>query len=97
MKKLLLLLLVSLSALAWRSEEIMRGLGMARTTAAPSTPALNVQAGQDGHKAMTMGEFAELSKTDPQAYRKLINSLQVPEERSAVDKLMNFLAHGKYE
>lgn len=95
MKKLLLLLLVSLCAVAWRSEEIMRGLGMARTTAAPSTP--SVQAGPSGHKAMTMAEFAELSKTDPQAYRKLINSLQVPEERSEVDKLMNFLAHGKYE
>lgn len=46
---------------------------------------------------MSIQEFAKLSKTDPAAYQKLLASHQAPAERSAVDKLMNFLAHGKFE
>lgn len=61
-----------------------------------SVEALTVETAQ-GKRPMRAAEFAELSKTDPDAYRKFLNSHQVEEERSEVDKLFNFLARGKYE
>lgn len=99
MKKLLIMLLISICAIAWRSDEILHGLGMAQVAAdpTPSLQNLTVPADQHTHKAMTITEFQELSKTDPQAYQKFIDSLQVPQERSEADKLMNFFARGKYE
>lgn len=48
------------------------------------------------NKPMTPEELIELSKTDPQALTKFLNS-HVQEEHNEVDKLLNFLAHGKYE
>ena len=54
-------------------------------------------AAKPGQKPMTAMEFAELSKTDPNAYQKFINSHQQNPERGEVDKLMNFLAKGKFE
>lgn len=46
---------------------------------------------------MTFSEYAELAKTDPDAYRKLIASLQQDQERGEIDKLMNFFTRLKYE
>lgn len=96
MKSLLIMLLVSICAIAWRSEDILAVLGAAQRPAPASVAALAPPA-PAGHQAMTIAEFQKLSKTDPQAYRKLVASLQVQEERGAIDKLMNFLAHGEYE
>lgn len=98
MKSLLIMLLISICAIAWRSEDIKQALGAAQRPVQPVTvEALAAGAARQGHKPMTIAEFQELSKTDPQAYQKLINSLRVEEEHSEVDKLMNWLAHGKYE
>jgi hypothetical protein len=106
MKSLLIMLLISICAIAWRSDDILLAL---RTAQQPAAPALNpgsipasaagliAASAPAGAKSMTIAEFAKLSKTDPQAYHKLLASHQVEEERGAVDKLMNFLAHGKYE
>ena len=46
---------------------------------------------------MSLTEYAELARTDPDAYRKLIASHQQEPERSEVDKLMNFFTRLKYE
>lgn len=99
MKKLLVLLLVALCAIAYRSPDIMNAIGLAGAARDPSTLSVkSMQAAPPaGHQAMSAEEFARLSKTDPQAYRKFVNSHRVEEERSEVDKLMNFFARGKYE
>ena len=46
---------------------------------------------------MSLTDFAELAKTDPDAYRKLLASHQQEPERREVDKLMNFFTRLKYE
>jgi hypothetical protein len=98
MKSLLIMLLISMCAVAWRSDDIRQVLGVAQRAAAPATAAtLTAGTAKPGHKPMSIAEFQELSKTDPQAYHKLVNSMRVEEDRGEVDKLMNFLAHGKYE
>lgn len=95
MKRLLLLLLVALCGIAWRSADIMEGLGLARAQA--PAPAATLVPLSGGARPMSLHEYAELAKTDPEAYRKLIDSMRAPQERSEVDKLMNFFARGKYE
>ncbi|GIZ52315.1 hypothetical protein [Noviherbaspirillum aridicola] len=97
MKTLLLLLLVALCGIAWRSPDIMDALGRARPQ--PQAVQLVVPPGGQaaGQKAMSLHEYAELARTDPDAYRKLLDSMRAPEERSEADKLMNFLARGKHE
>jgi hypothetical protein len=102
MKSLLIMLLISICAIAWRSDDIRQILGAAQQAASPATAAtLTAGAPTPGrkpeHKPMSVAEFQELSKTDPQAYHKLINSMRVQEDRGAIDKLMNFLAHGEYQ
>ena len=100
MKSLLIMLLISICAIAWRSDDIRQLLGVAQQAAAPApVTAVSLTAGapKPAHKPMSVAQFQELSKTDPQAYYKLVNSMQAEEDRGAVDKLMNFLAHGKYE
>ena len=101
MKTMLLMLIVGICALAWRTPEVMQVVGLANKAQDPAritTSALRAESTAVQHKPMSPQEFAERSKTDPYAYQKFINSLQVPDqERSSVDKLMNFLARGKYE
>jgi hypothetical protein len=113
LKTLLIMLLVSLCVIGWRSPDILQAIGMAGAAQDPATltadnPAatqlkkvhvdsLIVQGPANGKKPMSATEFAELAKKDPQAYQKFINSLRVDEERSEVDKLLNFFARGKYE
>lgn len=47
-------------------------------------------------REMSMEEFQRLSKTDPLAYEKFVNSHQI-RERGMADKLLNAIAYGKYE
>lgn len=97
MKKLLLLLLIGICGLAWRSEDILKMIGMASQPSAAKAQLQMPAPGQKAPAGMSISEYAELARTDPDAYRKLFASHQQAEERSQVDKLMNFLAHGKYE
>ena len=99
MKKLLLILLFSICAIGWRSESIMAMIGLATPVVSPQSAAIeslivpaNAQAA-----GMSLKDYAELAKTDPDAYRKLLASHQQDAERSEVDKLMNFFTRLKYE
>ncbi len=77
----------------------MQAIGVSRAAQDPSAisvDALTVETPQ-GKRPMSAAEFAALSKTDPDAYRKFLNSHQAEEERGEVDKLFNFLSRGKYE
>lgn len=100
MKKLLLLLLFAICAIGWRSEAIMQKLGIVNTVSVPqsySIQSLTVPADKKPLASMSLTEYAELAKTDPDAYHKLFQNHQQEQERSEVDKLMNFFAHLKYE
>ena len=99
MKTMLVGFVVAIGVLAWRSEDIANLLNSAvtRKPADPVSVTSLMQPPASGQRAMTLEEFAELSKTNPAAYQKLLASHQPEAERSAVDKLMNFLARGKYE
>lgn len=98
MKSLLIMLLIGICAIGMRSPEIMKAIGIA---GAVQDPAISISsltvAPTPAQKPMSAVEFAELSKTDPNAYQKFINSHQQTPERGEVDKLMNFLAKGKFE
>lgn len=95
MKTLLLLSLVGLCGIAWRSPEIVNALSRAGSKA--EVPAVQTVPVNAPHQPTSLHQYAELARTDPNAYRKLLESMQSPAERSEVDKLMNFLARGKYE
>lgn len=100
MKKLLILLLISICAIAWPSESLVHRLQTLSSTTPSSTVSIrDLVAARDSKKlrSMSLHEYAELAKTDPKAYRKLMQSHLVEEERNEVDKLMNLLARGKYE
>lgn len=98
MKKLLLLLLFAICATAWHSATIMEMVGMNNAVSdhrSYSIQSLTVPADKNLPRSMTLAEYAELAKTDPDAYRKLFQSPQ--QERSEADKLMNFFTRLKYE
>lgn len=105
MKTLLVMLLVGICAIGLRTPEIMQAIGMAGSAQDPAIsigsitmPSKDKSQQQPQQKPMTAEEFAALSKTDPNAYQKYISSYQaVEQDRSEVDKLMNFLARGKFE
>lgn len=102
MKKLLVLLLISICIVGIRSKEYLPLLGLDKAEAAApvsiTTKDMLVSAKKGGPKnPMSAAQFAELSHKDPDAYQKFIKSYDVVQEPSEVDKLMNFLAHGKYE
>jgi hypothetical protein len=46
---------------------------------------------------ISLVEYEKLAKTDPDAYQKMWQSHLAEQERSEIDKLMNFFARGKYE
>lgn len=98
-KKLLLVLLFSICAIGWRSETIMSLIGLAKPVASPpsySLQSLTVPLNKPA-TGMSLTDYADLAKTDPEAYRKLLASHQQEAERSEVDKLMNFFTRLKYE
>lgn len=101
MKKLLLLLLISLCAIGWRSETIMQTLGLANALPEAETVSIEsliAQAGKKPDNAMSLSDYADRAGKDPDAYRKLLQSYEEePPPRSQIDKLMNFFAHLKYE
>lgn len=100
MKKLLVLLLLAICVIGWRSETIMQQLGRMNAASEPqsySIESLTIPADKKAPQGMSLTEYAELAKTDPDAYRKLFQSHQQEEKRSEIDKLMNFFAHLKYE
>jgi hypothetical protein len=100
MKKLLLLLLIAICGIGYRSETIMQAIGMAKTAPAAhpiSVESLMASADKQPPAGMSLLEYAELAKTDPDAYRKLFQSHEKQAERSEIDKLMNFLTRLKYE
>jgi hypothetical protein len=94
-KKLLVVFLFSICAIGWRSESIMSMIGMAKP-AARSVQSLTVAESQSS-AGMSLTEYAELARTDLDAYRKLLASHQQEPERSEIDKLMNFFTRLKYE
>lgn len=100
MKTMLLMLLVSLSAIAWRSPDIMQSIGAAGQAQDPAVLKIDdvaLSRAASVAPPMSAEEFVQLSNKDPQAYQKYINSFKAETQRSEVDKLMNLLAHGKYE
>jgi hypothetical protein len=102
LKTMLIMFIVGICAIGWRSPEIMQAIGMAGAAQDPagiSLKSLNATPAKAALQLqpMTADEFAKLSKTDPHAYQKFINSYQVDQERSEVDKLMNFFTRGKFE
>lgn len=99
MKFLLVAVLISICAIGWRSESIMQAIGAARPAqaSAVTVQSLMTQPGAGAPAGMSVSEYAELAKKDPDAYRKFVASHVQPAERSEVDKLMNLLAKGKYE
>lgn len=97
MKTLLVMLIVAICAIGWRSPDIMHAIGLASAAQDPATISmelLTLPQASSGQKSMTAAEFVELSKADPKAYQKYTSSFQV-QERNEVDKLFNFLARGK--
>jgi hypothetical protein len=111
MKGLLILILISICAVAWRSEDILHLLSLAGSMKQASNVSaqsliasppgaqkqqVQLQAQQPQQHVMSIDEMTKLSKTDPKAMQKFIQSRTVS-ERTEADKLMNFLAHGKYE
>ena len=106
MKSLFILLIISICAIAWRSEDILQALSLAgsvKQASNVSAQSLTVpQAGQQRAQqqpqqhVMSIDEMTKLNKTDPKAMQKFLQSRTV-NERTEADKLMNFLAHGKYE
>lgn len=101
MKTLLVMLLIGMCAIGMRTPEIMQAIGMAGSAQDPAISIGSItepSRNKPKQKPMSAEEFSALSKTDPNAYQKYINSYQATEpDRSEVDKLMNFLARGKFE
>lgn len=99
MNILLILFIVGICALGLRSPEIMQAIGMAGSAQDPAKVTVERLTGTSAtqeQNPMSADEFAALSKTDPNAYHKYVNSHRV-QERTEADKLMNFFARGKYE
>lgn len=102
MRSLLLLSIIAISVIGWRSGDILQMLTALTSTANPAPAAsisiktLTVAPGNPKQRAMSIEEYAILNKTDPAAYRKFVDSHQV-KETNEVDKLMNFFSRGKYE
>lgn len=90
--------IVGICALGLRSPEIMQAIGMAGSAQDPAavTAAKLSDISATKHRPMSADQFAELSKVDPNAYQKYLNSHQM-QERTEIDKLMNFFTRGKFE
>ena len=77
----------------------MQMIGTAKPIASPPSYSIQSLTIPENRKptGMTLTDYAELAKTDPDAYRKLFASHQQEKERSEIDKLMNFFTRLKYE
>ncbi len=99
MKKLLILFIIGICGLALRSEELMQIISAGQTAGSSGKNSISELTSQSSNKTqgMSLLDYAKNAEKDPQAYQKLIQSHRQTEERSEVDKLMNFFARGKYE
>lgn len=97
MKILLLLFVIGICALGLRTPEVMQAVGVAGAAQDPAkVTAATMSETQTAQRPMSANEFAERSKSDPDAYRKYLDSHQV-QERTEIDKLLNFFTRGEYE
>ena len=111
MKKILLLLFFAIAAIGWFIEPI-KNWGMEQTllmtnSNSPansySLPKSNFimpdpePVGNKKSSCITLAEYTQQANSDPNAYYKLFNCGQTEQERTEADKLINFLAHLKYE
>lgn len=94
MKLFLVMILIGICAIGLRNPEILQTLGVA---GAAQDSAISTSTMTARPTPMTALELAELSKTDPNAYQKFIDSHRQAPERAEVDKLVNFMAKGKFE
>ncbi len=106
MNKLLLLLLFAICALGWFREPIMKKLGIVKTISAPqsySLPKSNfilpdpVPEDKKPPACMSLAEYTEKAKADPNAYYKFLYCDEQEMNRTEFDKLMNFFSRLKYE
>jgi hypothetical protein len=106
MKKLFLLLLFAICTIFWFNEPIMKKLGMLNTASATqsySLPKSNfilpdpVPEDKKPPVCMSLAEYTEQAKTNPNAYNLLLQCGQQEEDRTEFDKLMNFFSRLKYE
>jgi hypothetical protein len=106
MKKLFVLLLIAICVIAWFNEPIMNKLGMVKTATAKqsySLPKSNfilpdpVPEDKKPPVCISLAEYTEQAKTNPNAYNLLLQCGQQEEDRTEIDKLMNFFSHLKYE
>ena len=84
MKKTLIVLTISIAVSTWLVADMLNANA---PIAAQSTMR---------QKGMSIEEFQRLSRTDPLAYEKFVNSYQI-QERGMTDKLLNAIAYGRYE
>ncbi len=98
MKRLLLLILIGLCGFAWRSDDLLKLMGLVHLVRNPDAVVAAAQRSElTPPQGMSMTELLELAKTDPNAYNKFLASYQPVEPRSEIDKLMNFFSTLKYE
>lgn len=106
MKKLLLLLLFAILAIAWLSIPIKKPVAMIRADSAPqinSLPKSNfilpdpVPDEKKPPVCMSLAEYAKQAKTNPNAYYLLMHCDDQAEDRTELDKLLNYLSRLKYE
>lgn len=95
MKTLLIVLLIGICGLAWRSDELAAMIGMSKGTQSQNSELIQMM--PPAPTGMSLTEYADLAKKDPNAYRKLLESHQQKAERSDIDKLMNFFRTLRYE
>lgn len=100
-KSLLLLLILSICAIAWRSEDLVNALAkggvMPGSSGHMNVQSMTAAVSGNGMKAMSIEEFTERAKSDPKAMQKFLQSRTQQPDRTEADKLMNLLARGKYE
>jgi hypothetical protein len=98
MKKIILLLL-AICCIGWYSGPILKKLGIVKTASVPQSNFILPDPEPPENKptaCMTLAEYTEQVKTDPNAYNKLL-LCDPQQERTKFDKLMNLFSHAKYE
>ena len=99
MKKTFLLIL-AIGVIGWYSWPNMKKMGVVKTVSVPQSNFILPAPEPPANKptpCMTLAEYTEQAKTDPNAYYKLLLCPQQDQERTSFDKLMNLFAHAKYE
>jgi len=98
MKKILILFL-AVCAIGWYREPLLQKISPAKAASGPQSNFIIPDPVPHESKpvaCMTLTEFTEQIKTDPNAYNKLLLCDQ-QQERTSFDKLMNLFSLAKYE